>query len=131
VLWGFLSEIVLFVFRLLPRGPRRWLRGQFSRERQQWLARQVFKTRRRLRKIPIGGTRRVWEGGRPLTARVVADVVPIELRRRTFDEVTAVLDAAGVTWFGWAVPVALEVAMIFVLGVVMLAIAVWEFSDTE
>jgi ABC-2 type transport system permease protein len=37
----------------------------------------------------------------------------------------------GVTWFGWHVPVALEVLMIAALGLIMLAIAVWEFSDTE
>lgn len=40
-------------------------------------------------------------------------------------------DVAAVTWFGWPVPVALEVLMVFALGLVMLAIAVWEFSDTE
>ena len=37
----------------------------------------------------------------------------------------------GVTWFGWHVPVALEVLMVAALGLIMLAIAVWEFSDTE
>jgi ABC-2 type transport system permease protein len=37
----------------------------------------------------------------------------------------------GVTWFGWHVPVALEVLMVFLLGLGMLAIAVWEFSGTE
>lgn len=41
------------------------------------------------------------------------------------------VDVPGVTWFGWHVPVALEVLMIAVLGLVMLAIAVWEFADTE
>jgi ABC-2 type transport system permease protein len=37
----------------------------------------------------------------------------------------------GVTWFGWHVPALLEAAMIVVLGLVMLAIAIWEFSTTE
>ncbi|MDA0182682.1 ABC transporter permease [Solirubrobacter phytolaccae] len=40
-------------------------------------------------------------------------------------------DTPGVTWFGWPVPAGLEVLMIAVLGLIMLAIAVWEFSDTE
>ena len=35
------------------------------------------------------------------------------------------------TWFGWPVPVGLEVLMVATLGLLMLAIAVWEFSDTE
>jgi ABC-2 type transport system permease protein len=37
----------------------------------------------------------------------------------------------GVTWFGWTVPVALEVFMIFALGMAMLGIAIWEFSAGE
>jgi ABC-2 type transport system permease protein len=37
----------------------------------------------------------------------------------------------GVTWFGWHVPALLEAAIIVVLGLVMLAIAVWEFNATE
>jgi len=37
----------------------------------------------------------------------------------------------GVTWFGWHVPVALEVLMVFALGLLMLGIAIWEFSSTE
>ena len=40
-------------------------------------------------------------------------------------------DVAAVTWFGWGVPVALEVLMIALLGAAMLAIAIWVFSDTE
>jgi ABC-2 type transport system permease protein len=34
----------------------------------------------------------------------------------------------GVTWWGWRVPTALEVAVVLVLGLVMLAIAIWEFN---
>ena len=37
----------------------------------------------------------------------------------------------GVTWFGWKVPALLEVAVVLGLGLVMLAIAIWEFSTTE
>ncbi len=37
----------------------------------------------------------------------------------------------GVTWFGWHVPVALEVLMVFALGLAMLGVAIWEFSTTE
>jgi ABC-2 type transport system permease protein len=37
----------------------------------------------------------------------------------------------GVTWWGWQVPGVLEVAVVFVLGLVMLGIAIWEFSSTE
>ena len=37
----------------------------------------------------------------------------------------------GVTWFGWHVPGLLEAGMILLLGLVMLAIAIWEFSTTE
>jgi ABC-2 type transport system permease protein len=37
----------------------------------------------------------------------------------------------GVTWFGWRVPGLLEAAMVLALGLVMLAIAIWEFSATE
>jgi ABC-2 type transport system permease protein len=34
----------------------------------------------------------------------------------------------SITWFGWAVPTALEVFVVFALGMIMLAIAIWEFS---
>ena len=37
----------------------------------------------------------------------------------------------GVTWFGWRVPTLLEAAVIAVLGLVMLAVAIWEFSQAE
>jgi ABC-2 type transport system permease protein len=43
--------------------------------------------------------------------------------RRTLDP--------GVTWWSWHVPALLEAAMILVLGLVMLAIAIWEFSTIE
>ncbi|MGH2958903.1 MAG: ABC transporter permease, partial [Solirubrobacterales bacterium] len=37
----------------------------------------------------------------------------------------------GVTWFGWAVPTALEVAIVASLGLGMLAVAIWEFQKAE
>jgi ABC-2 type transport system permease protein len=37
----------------------------------------------------------------------------------------------GVTWFGWVVPPLLEAAVVVVLGLIMLSIAIWEFSATE
>jgi len=58
------------------------------------------------------------------------------MRRLVFNHLTispaarAALDP-GVTWFGWHVPALLEAGMIVVLGLVMLGIAIWEFSTTE
>ena len=43
--------------------------------------------------------------------------------RRTLDP--------GVTWFGWHLPSLLEAAMVLVLGLIMMAIAIAEFSATE
>jgi ABC-2 type transport system permease protein len=37
----------------------------------------------------------------------------------------------GITWFGWTVPIALEIATVLGLGLVMLAIAIWEFNSGE
>jgi ABC-2 type transport system permease protein len=37
----------------------------------------------------------------------------------------------GVTWFGWRVPTGLEVLVIALLGLLMLSIAIWEFSTSE
>ncbi len=37
----------------------------------------------------------------------------------------------GVTWFGWHVPALLEVAVVLLFGLVLLSIAIWEFSATE
>jgi len=34
----------------------------------------------------------------------------------------------GITWFGWTVPTALEIFVIFALGMLMLGIAIWEFN---
>jgi ABC-2 type transport system permease protein len=43
--------------------------------------------------------------------------------RRTLDP--------GVTWWGWHVPTLAEAAVVAVLGLVMLSIAIWEFSRAE
>ena len=45
-------------------------------------------------------------------------------------EARAALDP-GVTWFGWRVPTGLEIAIVAAMGLVMLGIAIWEFSATE
>jgi ABC-2 type transport system permease protein len=37
----------------------------------------------------------------------------------------------GVTWFGWRVPGLVEAAVVALIGVVMLAIAIWEFGRAE
>ncbi len=39
--------------------------------------------------------------------------------------------APGVTWFGWHVPALLEVLVVLLLGLVMLGIAIWEFSADQ
>jgi ABC-2 type transport system permease protein len=39
--------------------------------------------------------------------------------------------APGVTWFGWRLPAGVEVAVVLVLGLVMLGVAIWEFTTTE
>ena len=36
--------------------------------------------------------------------------------------------APGVTWFGWHVPALLEAGVVLMLGLLMLGIAIWEFS---
>ena len=38
---------------------------------------------------------------------------------------------SGVTWWGWRVPGLLEAGVILALGLVMLSIAIWEFSAIE
>jgi ABC-2 type transport system permease protein len=37
----------------------------------------------------------------------------------------------GVTWWGWHVPALLEAAVVLGLGLLMMGIAIWEFSSTE
>jgi ABC-2 type transport system permease protein len=46
-----------------------------------------------------------------------------ESARRTLDP--------GVTWWGWHLPALVEAGIVLVLGLVMLAIAIWQFNRTE
>lgn len=39
--------------------------------------------------------------------------------------------AKGISWWGWRVPSLVEVAVVFVLGLGLLSVAIWEFSSTE
>jgi ABC-2 type transport system permease protein len=58
------------------------------------------------------------------------------MRRLVFSHINVspmarhVLDP-GVTWWGWHVPAALEACVVLALGLLMLTIAIWEFSSTE
>src|SRR4051794_8745550 len=58
------------------------------------------------------------------------------MRRLVFDhlDVSAAAHKAlapGVSWWGWHVPGVLEAGVVFALGLVMLAIAIWEFSVSD
>jgi ABC-2 type transport system permease protein len=58
------------------------------------------------------------------------------MRRLVFDhlDVSATAHKAlapGVSWWGWHVPAVLEAGVVLALGLVMLAIAIWEFSASE
>jgi ABC-2 type transport system permease protein len=56
--------------------------------------------------------------------RLVFDHLHVSpLARRALD--------AGVSWWGWRVPSGVEVAVVVGLGLLMLAVAIWEFSATE
>ncbi len=59
----------------------------------------------------------------PMRRMVFAALTIPALAKRALD--------SGVTWFGWRVPGLLEAAMILLLGLIMLGIAIWEFSATE
>jgi ABC-2 type transport system permease protein len=37
----------------------------------------------------------------------------------------------GVTWWGWRVPTGLEIGVVLIIGLVLMGIAIWEFSTTE
>jgi ABC-2 type transport system permease protein len=59
----------------------------------------------------------------PMRRLVFSHLDLSESARRTLDP--------GVTWFGWHVPTLVEAAVVLVLGLVMLAIAIAEFSRSE
>ena len=58
------------------------------------------------------------------------------MRRIVFDHL-AISAAArraldpGITWWGWRVPTLLEAGVVLGLGLLMLAVAIWEFSATD
>jgi ABC-2 type transport system permease protein len=37
----------------------------------------------------------------------------------------------GITWWGYRVPALLEAAVVLVLGLILLGVAIWEFSASE
>lgn len=58
------------------------------------------------------------------------------MRSLVFDhlDLSAAAEASlnpGITWFGWTVPMAVEILTVFVLGMAMLAVAIWEFNASE
>jgi ABC-2 type transport system permease protein len=59
----------------------------------------------------------------PMRRLVFASLTISPLARKALD--------SGVTWWGWRVPGLLEAGMIAILGLGMLAIAIWEFSAIE
>jgi ABC-2 type transport system permease protein len=59
----------------------------------------------------------------PMRRLVFSHLDVSEAARRALDP--------GVTWWGWRVPTGLEVAIVLALGLVMLAIAIWEFNAGE
>ncbi len=59
----------------------------------------------------------------PMRRLVFSHIAVSPIARRVLDP--------GITWWGWHVPALLEAAVILVLGLLLLAIAIWEFSTTE
>jgi len=59
----------------------------------------------------------------PMRRAVFAHLNISAIARHTLDP--------GVTWFGWRVPGLIEAAVVAVIGMIMLAIAIAEFSRTE
>jgi ABC-2 type transport system permease protein len=59
----------------------------------------------------------------PMRRLVFASLTISPLARHALD--------SGVTWWGWRVPGLVEAGMILLLGLVMLGIAIWEFSAIE
>jgi ABC-2 type transport system permease protein len=58
------------------------------------------------------------------------------MRRLVFDHLDVSADAhkalaPGVSWWGWHVPGLLEAGVVLALGLLMLAIAIWEFSASD
>jgi ABC-2 type transport system permease protein len=58
------------------------------------------------------------------------------MRRLVFDHLDISQSARdtldpGVTWWGWHLPSAFEAAVVLLLGLAMMAVAIWQFSRTE
>ena len=73
----------------------------------------------------------------PLTYAVDPMTYAVDpMRRLVFEHLTVSpvarhILAPGITWWGWRVPALVEVAVIALLGLLMLGIAIWEFSTSE
>jgi ABC-2 type transport system permease protein len=59
----------------------------------------------------------------PMRRLVFARIDASDAARRTLD--------AGVTWFGWRVPILVEMGIVLALGVALLAVAIVRFTRTE
>ena len=59
----------------------------------------------------------------PMKSLVFSHIKVSAVARRVLDP--------GVTWWGWHVPSLLEAGVVLALGVLMMGIAIWEFSSTE
>jgi ABC-2 type transport system permease protein len=59
----------------------------------------------------------------PMRRLVFGHIDASETARRALD--------SGVTWWGWHVPALLEATIVLGLGLVMLAIAIWEFQAND
>jgi ABC-2 type transport system permease protein len=76
-------------------------------------------------------------GGLPAWLRALTRIDPITyavdpMRRLVFDhlDITTIARARlapGVTWNGWLIPIPLELALVTAIGLIMLAIGIWEF----
>ncbi|MBV9918146.1 MAG: ABC transporter permease [Solirubrobacterales bacterium] len=59
----------------------------------------------------------------PMRSLVFSHLSMSETARQTLDP--------GITWWGWRVPPLLQAGVVLALGLVMLGVAVWEFTTTE
>jgi ABC-2 type transport system permease protein len=59
----------------------------------------------------------------PMRTLVFSHLSMSETARRTLDP--------GITWWGWHVPALLQAGVVLALGLVMLGVAVWEFTTAE
>jgi ABC-2 type transport system permease protein len=59
----------------------------------------------------------------PMKKLVFSNIKIPEAARKVLDP--------GVTWFGWHVPVLVEVAVVVAIGLLCLSVAIWQFSRSE